>query len=73
MAGVKPAVMHPVLSVLDTGVRPNLVSDDFRRPELKAHIKPSSDPGLVAARNEAITIQGVILLHVRLSDLRVCA
>lgn len=67
--GTNSKAMHPVVSILDTEAGSSLVSKGFLPAQWNYRIKTSGDPGLVAATKEAMVIQGVILLHVRLGDL----
>lgn len=71
--GIQPSVMRPVIGILDTGAGPNLVAKDFLPSEWQQRIKPIRDPGLVAATKEAMVLQEMILLCVRLGDLEVRA
>jgi len=69
--GVQASITHPVTCVLDTGAGPNLINKDFLPPSWTDKIRPAQDPGLIAATRQAVSIEGVILLHVRVGELRV--
>ena len=69
--GINSTVAHPVTSVLDTGAGPNLINKDFLPTQWHSNIRPMKDPGLVGATKQAVVMQGVILLHVCLGELRV--
>lgn len=68
-----PSIMHPTTSQLDTGAGLNLVWKELLPLEWQKLVESSRDPVLVAATKESVTIQGVILLHIRLEELCVRA
>lgn len=63
--------MLPTVGILDTGAGPNLVDSQLLPLSWSSKVKPVADPGLTAAGKQTITVEGVILLHVQLGDLRV--
>lgn len=62
--------MHKVTAVLDTGAGPNLVRKEFRQTDWTQRTKPERDPGLTSATKTSVRVDGIILLHVRIGDLR---
>lgn len=63
--------MHPMASVLYIGSGPNLIRKSSIPPILTYRIRAMKHPGLTAATNQSVSVDGVILLHVLLGELPV--
>lgn len=63
--------MSPVVCLLDTGADLNLVNASMIPPQWAARIKRQNLPRLRTATKEPLALDGTIILHLRLGDLRV--
>lgn len=63
-------LMKPMSAITDTGAGANLTSRRAFHTFWYTRLIPVRNPGLTAVANQSVEVQGVILLHVRIGDLR---